>query len=275
VPASGPTFSRRRLGHRLAALRVAAGVTTQRVEAAGVASKPTLWRIERGRQRVPAATVTALCGLYGVAPAETRALEELAGQTGGRGLWHSYRETAPSWFHLYIDLEAMTRRITCFDDSVVPGELQTPEYAWALWREARPELGDQQIAPHVDLRLRRQQALLGRDRPPRLDVVVGEGVLRRAVGGPKVLAEQIHHLQDLTQRDHVDIRFLPFATGGHPAASGAFRVLEFPENDDPDVVYVELETGSQYLEKPEELAAYRRISATLAARALPIGDYAP
>ena len=129
---------------------MAAGVTTQQVETAGVASKPTLWRIETGRQRVPVATVTALCRLYGAAEQETRGLEQLAGQTGARGLWHEYRETAPSWFHLYIDLEAVTRRIVCFDDSVVPGELQTREYAWALWRDARPELSDEEIAPHVD-----------------------------------------------------------------------------------------------------------------------------
>jgi len=275
VPASGPTFPRRRLGHRLEALRVAAGVTTQQVEAAGVASKPTLWRIETGRQRVAVATVTALCRLYGAADPQTRALEQLAAQTGARGLWHEYRETAPSWFHLYMDLEIATRRIICFDDSVVPGELQTPEYAWALWRDARPELADDAIAPHVELRMQRQRALLDREPPPRLEVVVGEGVLRRAVGGPEVLADQIRHLQDLTQRDHVDIRFLPFAAGGHPAVTGSFRVLEFPDADDPDVIYVELEVGSHYLEKPEELATYRRISAALAARAVPIGDYAP
>jgi transcriptional regulator with XRE-family HTH domain len=275
VPASGPTFPRRRLGHRLEALRVAAGVTTQQVETAGVASKPTLWRIETGRQRVPVATVTALCRLYGASEPERRGLEQLAGQTGARGLWHEYRETAPSWFHLYIDLEAVTRRVFCFDDSVVPGELQTRAYAWALWRDARPELSDAEIAPHVDLRLRRQRALLGRVPPPRLDVVVGEGVLRRAVGGPEVLADQIRHLRILTQREHVSIRFLPFTAGGHPAVTGSFRLLEFPDADDPDVIYVELEVGSHYLEKPEELATYRRISATLAARAVPIGDYAP
>lgn len=275
MPASGPTFARRRLGHRLEALRVAAGVTTQQVESAGVASKPTLWRIESGRQRVPVSTVAALCRLYGVAEPQSRALEQLAGQTGARGLWHEYRETAPSWFHLYIDLEAVTRRIICFDDSVVPGELQTPAYAWALWRDARPELTDDEIAPHVELRRQRQRALLDRVPPPQLDVVVGEGVLRRAVGGPQVLADQIRHLQILTQSDHVDIRFLPFATGGHPAVTGSFRVLEFPDADDPDVIYLELEVGSHYLEKPEELATYRRISAALAARAVPIGDYTP
>lgn len=275
MPASGPTFPRRRLGLRLEALRVEAGVTTQQVEAAKVVSKPTLWRIESGRQRIPVATVTALCQLYGVVEDETQHLEQLAAQTGARGIWHEYRETAPRWFHLYVDLEAATQRIICFDDSVVPGELQTPEYAWALWRDARPELSDEQITPHLELRTQRQHALLHRVPPPRLDVVIGEGALRRLVGGTEVLAAQIRHLQRLTQSEHVDIRFLPFTAGGHPAVTGAFRLLEFPGADDPDVVYVELEVGSHYLEKPEELAAYRRISAALAARAIPIGDYAP
>lgn len=275
MPASGPTFARRQLGHRLEALRVASGVTTQQVEDARVASKPTLWRIEHGRQRVPVATVSALCRLYRASHDDTAHLEALARQTAQPGLWHAYRDITPTWFRLYIDLEAVTHHITCFDDSVVPGELQTPAYAWALWRGARPELSDNEIAPHIALRLQRQQALLARTPPPQLDVVIGENVLRREVGGAEVLAEQIRHLRNLTQRHSISITYLPFTAGAHPAVTGAYRILQFQDDDDPDVVYVGLEVGSHYLEKPEEVMTYRRISTELAHRARPIEDYNP
>ena len=268
-------MARRQLGKRLQALRESAGITTQQVDDARLASKPKLWRIESGKQRVTVPDILALCDLYGASPAETSALKALATQTSERGLWDEYRDAVPEWFKLYVGLEAVATTITTFDDSVVPGELQTADYTWALWHGARPELTDAEIVPHVGFRGERQRLLLERCPAPQLTVVVGENVLRRAVGGPAVLAAQIEHLRELAGRPGTDIRYLPFNAGAHPAVTGPFRILQFDDVADPDIVYAEFAVGAYYLEKPAELAAYRRISEVLISRAVPVVDFRP
>jgi transcriptional regulator with XRE-family HTH domain len=272
MPVSGPTVARRQLGRRLKGFREAAGVTVEQIVAANLASRTKIWRIEGGQVRVSVPDVWALCRFYGVDQADTDALTALAEHTSDHGLWHEYRDVVPDWFKLYIGLEAAASRIHTFEDSVVPGELQTADYAQALWHGAWPELVQQDIEPHVSLRLRRQQALLDQATPRKLTVVLGENVLRRQVGGPDVMAAQVQHLNRLAEAGTVDIRVLPFAAGAHPATTGAFRILDFTDDEDPDIVYVELEVGAHYLEKPDQLAQYRRIFARLTERAVPMGE---
>jgi len=273
MPFSGPAVARRQLGRRLQALRESAGITTQQVDDAQLASKPKLWRIETGKQRVTVPDILALCDLYGASPAETSALKALAAQTSERGLGQQYRDAVPEWFKLYVGLEAVAATITTFDDSVVPGELQTADYTRALWRGARPDLTDEQIVPHVCFRAERQRVLLERCPAPRLTVVVGENVLRRAVGGPEVLRAQIEHLRKLADRPGTEIRYLPFSAGAHPAVTGPFRILQFDDVTEPDMVYAELAVGAYYLEKPAELQAYRQISELLISRSVPLAEF--
>ena len=274
MPASGPTVARRQLGRRLRRLREAAGVTADQVEEAGLASRTKIWRIEAGKVRVTMPDVWALARLYGVDQAEADALAALAQSTGAQGRWQQYGDIVPEWFRLYIGLEDAASGIRTFEDCVVPGELQTADYARALWDGARPDVDPVGREPHIRLRLDRQQALFGRSPAPRLHIVLGENVLRRQVGGPEVLAAQIEHLVALGARDGVDIRVLPFSAGAHPAVTGAFRILDFDDPEDPDVVYVELEVAAHYLERQAEVETYRRIFALLHRRARPIGDFA-
>lgn len=273
MPASGPTVARRQLGRRLKRFREAAGITAEQVEEAGLASRTKIWRIEAGKVRVTVPDVWALTRLYGVPQSEVDVLTTLAQGTAGRGPWQQYGEIVPEWFRLYIGLEDTASGIRTFDDSVVPGELQTADYARALWQGARPDLTVELLEPHIDLRLDRQRALFGRRPAPRMRIVLGENVLRRQVGGPGVLAAQVHHLVGLGEREDVDIRVLPFTAGAHPAITGAFRIMEFDDADDPDVVYIELAVAAHYLEKPVEVQAYRRIFASLHQLARPIGDF--
>ena len=273
MPLSGPTVVRRQLGRRLRRLREQAGVTVEQVEAARFGSRAKLWRIENGQVRVTVPDVWALCRIYQVGEADTVTLTTLARRTTEHGWWHAYRELVPEWFRLYLGLETTASRLCTWEDAVVPGELQTPAYAYALWRDAWPEVAETAIGPHVALRRERQDGLLARTPPPRLTVVLGENVIRRQVGGPEVLTAQIEHLVALAERETVDIRILPFTAGAHPATTGAFRILQFDAADDPDVVYVELELEARYLERPAEVDRYRRMFTRLQERAVRIGDY--
>lgn len=274
MPLSGPTVVRRQLGRRLRSLREAAGVTVEQVEAARFGSRAKLWRIENGQVRVTVPDLWALCRIYRVGEADTAALTVLARRTTEHGWWHAYRDIVPEWFRLYLGLESAAARLCTWQDSVVPGELQTPEYAYALWRGAWPGLDEAAIGARVALWRERQDGLFGRTPAPEVTVVLGENVVRREVGGPGVLAAQIGHLARLADRDTVDIRILPFTAGAHPATTGAFRILEFDAPADPAVVYVELELDARYLEKPAEVGRYRQIFARLHERAERIAGYA-
>jgi transcriptional regulator with XRE-family HTH domain len=274
VPVSGRTAARWHVGNALRTLRQDAHVTVEQVEQARLASRPKLWRLETGQVRVTVPDVWALAGFYDAGQEKIDELTEWAKKTHDLGLWQPYREVIPEWFKLYVGLEEIAARIDTFEDSVVPGELQTPEYARALWHGAWPGLPADDIEPHIALRMRRQEALFDRPAGRRLSVVLGESVLRRQVGGAGVMAVQRERLTQLSGRPGVDIRILPFAAGAHPATTGAFRLLAFDNKEDPDLVYVENETGAQYLEKLDYVQQYRRIAARLAEQTVPIGEFA-
>jgi transcriptional regulator with XRE-family HTH domain len=270
---SGTTVVRRQLGRRLERLREAAGVTAVDVEKAHIASRTKVWRIESGLVPVKVPDVQALCRLYGASAEETEALTRMAVGTGERGWWQEYADVAPEWFRLYVDLESQADRIQTWEDSVVPGELQTAEYARAVFQAAHSNGGTAAIERQVELRLKRQERLFTREPAPGLVIVLGEGVLARPVGGAAVLTAQIEHLRELGQRDGIDIRVLPFTTGAHAAMTGAFRILDFEDPADPDVVYVEAQVGGMYLEKPSELDEYRTIFEMIYKQAVPIGEH--
>lgn len=275
MPITGPTVVRRQLGRRLEHLRVVAGKSAAQVEEAGLASRTKVWRIEAGRVPVKVPDIWALCRFYGVDAQTTDTLASLAAGTAAQGWWEDYGDVVPHWFQLYVGLEAAATQISTFEDSVVPGELQIADYARAVYRSAQPDDDEAAIERYVTLRLERQAALFKRAPAPRLTVVLGQGVLTRPVGGKDVLAAQVAQLNSLDQLDHVDIRVLTFDSGAHAAMTGAFRILDFADVEDPDVVYLEEQVGAHYLEKPAELDEYRRIFGLIRKQSIPIGAFAP
>jgi len=163
-----------------------------------------------------------------------------------------------------IDHENIAVAIGGFQSTLIPGLLQTGDYTRALIRQAGTIPADE-IDDRVAARLARQ-SLFSRDRPPRFTFFIHEFVLRLPVGGPAVMLEQLQHLLRKATRPYLTLRVVPAALGGHAAAAGSFRLMEFAEFR--PVVYLESETTSLFLEKPEEIAAYRRILGLLAQTAL-------
>jgi transcriptional regulator with XRE-family HTH domain len=272
MPVTGRQVARRALGRRLQRLREASGKTRREVAEAQLGmSEPTLHRIETGKVPVTAANVRALCWLYGVDQSVTEALAELAVGTA-KAEWWDASALIPDWFRLYIGLEASASQICSYDGEIVPGEFQTEEYAAAVFG-AEKNADDEGVRRHITLRMQRQGALFGRDPAPRLITVLGEGALTRPVGGPDVLRGQIEHLRDTAQRDHVEIRVLPWSVGAHAAMAGAFRILDFEDPEDPDIVYLESHVGALYLEEPAEVDEYRRIFELIRLDSVPLDDY--
>lgn len=272
MPVTGQRVVRRALGRRLTRLRVASGKSRREVAEARLGiSEPTLHRIETGKTPVTAANVRALCWLYGADASITDALAELAVGTSQQEWWDA-SPVIPDWFKLYVGLEASASRIHSYDGEVVPGELQTEQYARAVFGAEQPT-GNEAADRHIKLRMQRQRALFSRTPAPHLVTVLGAGALTRPVGGEAVLAAQVEHLRQLARRDSVDIRVLPWTVGAHAAMAGAFRILDFDDPDDPDVVYLESHVGAHYLEEPAEVEEYRRIFELVSKDAVSIEEF--
>ncbi|MFF4874803.1 helix-turn-helix domain-containing protein [Micromonospora sp. NPDC000668] len=262
----GSTVPRRQLGRLLRQYRNEAGVTLDAAAEALEYSRQKIWRIECGTGSVRVLDVKAMCDLYGVSPEMTEAMRGLAVETKSKGWWHAYGDAVPSWFELYVGLESAASRLRGYDESLIPGILQTRGYADALFRLGRM-LSDDEREQAVEVRLQRQ-ALLTRRLPaaPRLEAVLSEAVLRRTVGGQATMATQLDHLLKLAELPTVSVRVLPLAAGPQPGAvAGTFMILDFPPGNggravpEPSVVYSESLTGALYLDKPDELAGYERV----------------
>jgi hypothetical protein len=273
MPVTGQRVVRRTLGRRLMRLRVASGRSRRDVVEAKLGiSEPTLHRIETGKVPVTAANVRALCWLYGVDQSTTDALAELAVGTSHQEWWDN-SGVIPDWFKLYIGLEASANRMAFYDGEIVPGELQVEDYALAVYAATQPG-DDEGAVRHVKLRMQRQRAMFARKPAPELTYVLGEGALTRPVGNDDVMRAQVAHLLNTAKLPNVEIRVLPWSAGAHAAMAGAFRILDFDDPDDPDVVYLESHVGAVYLEEPGEVAEYRRIFGLVRDVSVPVDEFA-
>jgi transcriptional regulator with XRE-family HTH domain len=272
VPVTGQRVVRRALARRLTRLRMAAGLSRRDVaDAPQGVSEATLHRIENGKTPVTPANVRALCWLYGVDQSHTDALAEFAIGTSHEEWWES-NPVIPDWFKLYVGLEVSARQICTYECELVPGELQTEEYALAVFGAANVA-PDDEARRHVTLRVQRQQALFARQPAPRLITVLGQSALARPVGGPDVMKAQLEFLRTTVHAGHAEIRVLPFSVGAHAAMGGTFRILDFDDPEDPDIVYLESHVGALYLEEPEEVSEYRRIFELIRKDSVPLDEF--
>jgi hypothetical protein len=268
-PASGPTVLRMLLGAQLRRLREGAGVSRESAGWEIRSSESKISRMELGRVGFKERDVADLLTLYGVTAAEEReALLKLARDANSPGWWHRYSDVLPSWFQSYLGLEAAAALIRTYEVQFVPGLLQTPEYARAVILLGHRGAPDEEIDRRVSLRTKRQE-VLRRDQPPQLWAVVDEAALRRPIGGPGVMRAQLDALIAATAEPHVQLQIVPFAAGGHAAASGAFSILRFGDQDLPDVVYIEQLTSAIYLDKRDDLDYYALAMERLCVEAAP------
>ncbi|MCL7459556.1 helix-turn-helix transcriptional regulator [Micromonospora echinofusca] len=255
-PGTGPTVLRMLLGAQLRRLRESSGVTREGAGWEIRASESKISRMELGRVGFKERDVADLLTLYGVTASEEReALLKLARDANSPGWWHRYGDVLPSWFQSYLGLEAAAVLIRSYEVQFVPGLLQTREYARAVVLLGHGRAAPAEIERRVALRMQRQR-LLHRERPPQLWAVVDEAALRRPIGGPRVMRDQVAALIEATKSPNIRLQVIPFAAGGHAAAGGAFTILRFGDQELPDVVYIEQLTSALYLDKRDDLDYY-------------------
>ncbi|WP_435829788.1 helix-turn-helix domain-containing protein [Micromonospora costi] len=255
-PTTGPTVLRMLLGAQLRRLRESSGVTREGAGWEIRASESKISRMELGRVGFKERDVADLLTLYGVTDADEReVLLTLARDANNPGWWHRYGDVLPTWFQSYLGLEAAAALIRTYEVQFVPGLLQTPAYARAVVLLGHGAAAPDEIDRRVALRMRRQE-LLRRADPPQLWAVVDEAALRRPIGGPDVMRDQLTALIEATRSPNVRLQIIPFAAGGHAAAGGAFTILRFGDQDLPDIVYIEQLTSAIYLDKRDDLDHY-------------------
>lgn len=259
-----PTIRRRRLGAELRRLREGAGVTIDGVAERLECSASKISRIETGHTTATPRDVRDMLGIYGVVGAECEELVQIAREARQKGWWHPYSTVLTG---AYVGLEAAAGSVRAYEQQVVPGLLQTEEYAKAMIRAARPDITADEVDRRVRVRLGRQSLLI-QDDPIDLWVVLDEAVVSRPVGGDAVMRAQLQRLVEAADLPNVTLQILPFKAGAHAGMDGTFTILDFPEPNDPDVVYAENATGGLFLEKGDELRKYAFIFDHIRAAAL-------
>ncbi|MEV6232270.1 helix-turn-helix transcriptional regulator [Saccharopolyspora shandongensis] len=260
---SGPTARRLVLGSQLRRLREASGISREDAGYAIRGSGSKISRLELGRVGFKERDVVDLLTLYGVTDqSEHESFLNLVRRSNEPGWWHRFNDLMPSWFQDYVGLEESAARIQTYEIQFVPGLLQTEKYARAVATQGRPEFPEDELDRRVRLRMQRQK-LFTQPKAPRLWAVIDESVLHRPIGGREVLREQIQFLLDATAMSAVTLQILPFELG-RSGAEGAFTILRFAEPELPDIVYLEHLCGALYLDKPDEVEVYSKVSHRLA-----------
>ncbi|GGQ46098.1 helix-turn-helix domain-containing protein [Couchioplanes azureus] len=263
-PRRSPTIRRRRLGAELRRYRDAAGVTIEVVADRLGCSPSKVSRIETGHTSATPRDVKDMLDIYGINGAESDELVQIAREARQKGWWHPFSTVLTG---AYVGLEAAAKSIRAYEQQVVPGLLQTDRYAIAMIRSARLGDTEQELEQRVRVRMARQ-ALLIQDDPIDLWVVLDEAVLSRPVGGDEVMRDQLLRLAEMAELPNVTLQILPFAVGAHAGMDGTFAILDFPDAEDPNVVFAENATGGLFLEKTDELRKYNSIFDTIQATAL-------
>ncbi|WP_170323898.1 helix-turn-helix domain-containing protein [Cryptosporangium phraense] len=251
-----PTLRRRELAARLRALRRTSGLTIEEVARELACSPTKISRIETGRRGAVLRDVRELCRLYRVSPAEQDHLLTLARESKERAWWQGYDIGAT--YRTLIGLESAATAIAEYQPAVIPGLLQTPDYARALIRGTGERRTEEEIEDQVTLRVTRQR-ILDRSDPPYVSFILDEAAIRRLIGGRSVLANQLDALLTIAGRSQIGLQVLDFEAGAHPALRGPFGIVEIEESPASSIVFVEGHTGDIYLEGSADLKRYQRM----------------
>ncbi|MET9778513.1 helix-turn-helix transcriptional regulator [Streptomyces sp. NPDC006367] len=260
------TTRRRQLGAMLRKLRSRKGMTLEEAGQLVGVSKATVSRYETQAGPVKWIVVDALCREYGATDTERETVVRLAKNAKQQGWWSSFADSIPENMNLLLTLEDEAVHENHFSCVYVPGLLQTRAYSTALQRANEVPLSPDEIERLVDIRMKRQE-ILTRPKPLRLWAIIDESVIRRVVGSPQTMKEQLGRLLEANDSPHTTLQVLPFAKGAHAAALGSFVMIGGAEPA-LDVVYVDFHTGSLFMEKDEELERYRLAFEYLRAQAL-------
>jgi transcriptional regulator with XRE-family HTH domain len=256
-----PPFRRRRLGRRLRALREAAGLSMDAAAAKLDKSRTSLFRIESGEYRADVHLVRSMMDIY---------------DRWDEGLLEAVRLAhKPNWYATYgikdfgyIDLETEASRVRDYPGMHLPGLLRTEAYIYALYERARRRRTAEQLRNEVAVRSIRKKRLTDEENPLDFVAIIDEAALRRDIGGPEVMRDQLHHLIEMAALPTVTLQVLELERCPPIALDGAFTLIDFPEPDAPELLYHEYATGALHVEDENEVREAKLVFDSLRSEAL-------
>jgi transcriptional regulator with XRE-family HTH domain len=273
-----PPVRRRLVGGALRRYRENVGYALEDAARVLECDRSKISRIETGQRGIRPKELRELLAEYGVPEGDQAALMAIASRGAQRDWWHPYAGSFSEAYLDYVIMESVASEIMAYEAQLVPGLLQTEDYARAI-AAAEPgyTAGGQREDAIAAMEVRRQGVLTGKpsgSSGQRLWVILGEAALRQEVGGPGVLAGQLRHLVQLSEDlPDLTLQVLPFSAGAHAAAgSASLAILRFSDAPSLGVVYVEALSGGVYLESQADVARYIRAFALLRASALSAAD---
>jgi transcriptional regulator with XRE-family HTH domain len=260
---------RRRLRTELRTARLDKGLTQEQVAKAMEWSLSKMNRIEKAKTGISANDLKALLPLYGVTDEERKeGLLTLARGARQPPRWRRYSDVAPVTLLELIDYESAATAVSQFEPMFVPGIMQTEEYALAVLRIFYGEDSAAERVPAlVDLRTRRRDLLDG-EGAPKFSFLLDESVIRRLAGSRAIMSRQLTRMVDLADLANVTIQVVPFTAGPAPGMRGPFKVVEFDDSPDENVVFLEGPRGDVISDDPEETRSYLETFARITQMAL-------
>ncbi|WKU03385.1 helix-turn-helix transcriptional regulator [Micromonospora sp. HUAS LYJ1] len=254
-----PAVQRRRLRAELRRLRTLKRLTQKEVAERVGWSPSKLIRIETGQVGLSATDLKALLGEYDVSDPETiNSLVKMA-KEGRRQQWGPYRDVLNPDFLTYLGFEGSAAVIRQAEPQVLPGLLQTREYARAVIEGVGGgDLPAQTVDRQVEVRMKRQE-IFDRPNSPEMFFIIDESALRRPAGGADAMRRQLRRLKKISALDHVHIRAVLLDSGTHPGLRGSFVHLEFPDAEDDDMLLLESsQTSLVTKDDTEAISRYRK-----------------
>ncbi|MFB8777134.1 helix-turn-helix domain-containing protein [Streptomyces broussonetiae] len=253
---NNPTFRQRRLARTLRELRTAAGLT--HADAAKVlgSAESKVGRIENAQSGIRLPDLRALMDAYNVTdPTERSAIEKLSREAKQKGWWSRYVNVVDPAYAAYAAVEWDASELYNVETNFVPGLLQVPEYTEALIRLQAPDATKEQVQGQINVR-RERRAILTRDNPLQLWVIIAESVLYHRIGSAEMMKAQLEALIVDSRSQNIELQILPREDPMNACLFGPFVIMSFPTSAETDVVYTESPTSTLYYEEAEDVETY-------------------
>ncbi|MER6011818.1 helix-turn-helix domain-containing protein [Streptomyces bluensis] len=262
------TIRRRLLGNEMRRLREARGLSLDAAADRIVVDKSKISRMENGKGPLTKKQLHTLLDMYELRDTKLREeLDRLCKDGRSRDLMQPRSSAMPPRLQELMELEEMADSIFVYEPMVVPGLLQTKEYAEAIMRHFVD--GDDEVQRGVTLRMKRQEIFTREDGAPRVIFVLDEAALRRQAGSAEVQARQLHRLAEVNRPPYLTIQLIPFERGAHHGLYGTFQLFSFREAALNDLVLVEHQGGRIFFEQEAAVEPFQRAADALRAYALP------
>lgn len=261
-----PTVRSRRLGARLSRYRNERGLSGTALAAELGVGQPQLSRIETGRTKITSATLARLVDVLAIPDNDACTLDELRRGCAEPGWWQDYGDILSEPVEMLIELEVEASWIRSYEGHVIPGLLQTRDYAERIMTAGSMHIRVSDIDRYLELRMRRQQRLTD---GMRFTAILSEAAIRQQVGGPEVLRDQLRHITRVTRECDVTVQVVPFTADAHAALGASFVIIQWPDEYDAEAVYVDGETSFTVYERDGIVRQYVHAFASVQAQALP------